>query len=210
MRSNLSHTPFFGEHLSQNKFQMILWHLHFDDHSSNPSPGLPNHDPLAWLCNVIKMAQYNFQRVYCPSVVVAVDESTCPFCGRVKFLQYNKSKPNKFHINLFMVSEKDTGYMISFSVYIGSNCNELVHRNATTDPNYSVTMKTVMGLLDAGNLLDMHRCVWFDNWLNSVELLLEMLAHSTYGAGTVRTSHKGLPKAVVGKSMKLKCFETVY
>ena len=78
------------------------------------------------------------------------------------------------------------------------------------DPTCSVTTKTVMGLLEAGNLLDMHRLVWFDNWFNSVEHLLEMLAHDTYGAGTVRAGHKGLPQAVVGKKIKLKCGETVY
>ena len=50
------------------------------------------------------------------------------------------------------------------------------------DLNCIVTTKTVMGLLDAGNLPDMYRNVWFDNWFNSVELILEMLTHSTCGA----------------------------
>ena len=139
---------------------------------------------------------------------MVVDESTCGFCGREKFLQYNKSKPNKFHIKLFMASEKQTGYMLTFSVYISSECNELVQRNAVLDPSSSITTKTVMGLLESGNLLDMHRRIWFDNWFNSVELL-EMLSRDTYGAGTVRTNRKDLPKAVVGKSVKLKCFESV-
>ena len=67
-----------------------------------------------------------------------------------------------------------------------------------------------MGLLEFGNLLDMHRQIWFDNRFNSVELLLEMLSRDTYGAGTVRTNRKDLPKAVVGKSAKLKYFESVY
>ena len=57
--------------------------------------------------------------------------------------------------------------------------------------------KTVMGLFDSGNLLDVDRHVWFDNWFNSVELLLEMLARDTYGSGAVRTNRKDLPKAVV-------------
>ena len=111
-----------------------------------------------------------------------------------------------------MVSEQETGYMSAFSVYTGSECNELVdlQRNATMDPSCSITTKTVMGLLDSGNLLDMHRCVWFDNWFNSVKLLLEMLARYTYGAGTVRTNRKDLPKAVVGKWVKLKKGESVH
>ena len=107
---------FFGKYLSHNKFETILWHLHFNDVSSNPAPGLPDHDPLAHLWNIISMAQYNFKPVYIPSADVAINESTCAFQGRVKFLQYNKSKPNKFHIKLFMVSEQETGYMSAFSV----------------------------------------------------------------------------------------------
>ena len=74
----------------------------------------------------------------------------------------------------------------------------------------NVTTKTLMGLLEARNLLDMYRCVWFDNWFSSVELLLEMLASDTCGAGTVRAGHKGLSQAVVGKKIKLKHGETVY
>ena len=35
-RATLSHTPFFGKYLSCNKFQTILWHLHFNDISGNP------------------------------------------------------------------------------------------------------------------------------------------------------------------------------
>ena len=62
-----------------------------------------------------------------------------------------------------MVFENDTGYMISFAVYTRSEYNELVQRNATMDPTCNVTTKTVMGLLEAGSLLDIHRHVWFDN-----------------------------------------------
>ena len=95
-------------------------------------------------------------------------------------------------------------------VYTGSESNKLVKRNATLDPSCSITTKTVMGLLEARNLLDVHRHVWFDNWFNSVELLEELLARDTYGVGTIRTNQKDLLKAVVGKTVKLKHFETVY
>ena len=144
------------------------------------------------------MAQDNFKRVYIPGIDVAVNESTCAFRGRVKFLQYYKSKPNKFHIKLFMASEKYMGYILSFSVYTGSESNELVKRNATLDLSCSITTKTVMGLLEAGNLLDVHRYVWFDNWFNLVECLEELLARDTYRVGTFRTNQKDLLKAVIG------------
>ena len=53
-----------------------------------------------------------------------------------------------------MVSEQQNGDMLAFSIYTGSKCNELVQRNATMDPSCSIITKTVMGLLDSGNLLD--------------------------------------------------------
>ena len=124
--------------LSHNKFQTVLWHLHFNDISRNP-PGCPGHDPLACLRNVISMVQDNFKHVYVCGADVSVDESMCGFCGRVKFLWYSKSKPNKFHIKLFMASEKQTGYMLTFSVYTGSECNELVQHSAVLDPSSSIT-----------------------------------------------------------------------
>ena len=62
-KNTLSHTPFCGKYLSRNKFQTILWHLHFNDVSSNPAPGLQGHYPLVCLRNIIAMAQYNFKHV---------------------------------------------------------------------------------------------------------------------------------------------------
>ena len=49
-----------------------------------------------------------------------------------------------------MVSEQQSGYMSAFPIYTGSECNELVQRNATMNPSCSITTKTVMGLLDSG------------------------------------------------------------
>ena len=39
-RATLSHTLSFGKYSSCNKFQTILWHLHFNDISGNPPPPL--------------------------------------------------------------------------------------------------------------------------------------------------------------------------
>ena len=93
----------FRKYSTRNKLQTILWNLHFNDVSSNPAAGLPGHDPLG---NIIAMPQYSFKHVCIPSADVTIDESPCAFQGRVEFLQHNKSKPNKFHIKLFMVSEQ--------------------------------------------------------------------------------------------------------
>ena len=208
--NQLISTPYFGKYLSRNKFQSILWNLHVNDNSRNPPPGCENHDPLGRVRNIISMAQKNFTDVYTPGCNVAVDESCLGYKGRVKFLCFNKNKPQKFHIRLFMVSEQDSGYIIAFSVYTGKNCKELKRINATLDPDASITTKTVMGLLQLGKLLDAHRRVWFDNYYTSCELLLELLARDTYAAGTCKSSRRGLPKAVAPKTIKLRKSESVF
>ena len=66
---------------------------------------------------------------------------TFPFlsAGRVRFLQFNPSKPNKFHFKLFMVSEHKTGYMCGFSVYTGKVANELLVENAVSTDKCTTT-----------------------------------------------------------------------
>ena len=58
-KNTLSHMPFFGKYLSRNKFQTILWHLHFNNVSA-----ILHLDykamTLAHLRNIIEIAQYNF------------------------------------------------------------------------------------------------------------------------------------------------------
>ena len=48
----------------------------------------------------------------------------------------------------------------------------------------------------------MDRHVWVDNRYKE-------LVCATYGPGAVRTNNTDFPKAVVGKTAKLKCFETI-
>ena len=171
----LSPTPFFGQYLGRNKFQDILWNLHVvADTSTNPPPGLPNHDPLAKVRLLVTMCQDNFKVTYKPAENISIDELMMAYKGQVKFLQYSKNKPNHFHIELFMVSEPDTGYICGFSMYTGRASNELLVHKSTVNSDCTVTTKTFMGLLQKCNLLDSHRTLYFDNWFNSPELLHEL------------------------------------
>ena len=94
-------------------------------------------------------------------------------------MQFNPSKPNKFHIKLFMVFEHKNGYMAGFSVYTGQVANELITENAVSSEECTTTTKTIMGLLQRIQLLDNHSSVYFDNWFNLPQLLDEMYQHKT-------------------------------
>ena len=78
-----------------------------------------NRDPLFLVRPMVDMMQRNFHTKYRPGKELSLDESTCPFKGRVHFRGYNPIKPNRFHIKLFMVSEPSIGYICGLEVYTG-------------------------------------------------------------------------------------------
>ena len=88
---SFSRTPFFGQCLGRNKFQDILWNLHLvADTSANPSPGLPNHNPLAKVWLLVTMCQVNFKLAYKPGENISIDESRLAYKGRGKFCSTQK------------------------------------------------------------------------------------------------------------------------
>ena len=82
--TTLSCTPFFGQYIGRNKFQDILWNLHVCNTTNNPTPGSPNHDPLAKVRPLLEMCQCNFHLRYTPGSTISLDESTMAFKGRVR------------------------------------------------------------------------------------------------------------------------------
>ena len=89
-RDSILNMPFFGHYMSRNHFQNILWNLHVSDpDETNPQKGEANHDPLFLVRPMVDMMQRNFHTKYRPGKELSLDESTCPFKGRVHFKCYN-------------------------------------------------------------------------------------------------------------------------
>ena len=85
--------PFFSHYMSRNHFQNILWNLHISDpDETNPQKGEANHGPLFLVRPMVDMMQRNFHTKYRPGKELSLDESTCPFKGRVHFKCYNPKK----------------------------------------------------------------------------------------------------------------------
>ena len=59
---------------------------------TNPQKGEINHDPLFLVRPMVDMMQRNFHTKYRPGKELSLDESTCPFKGRVHFKCYNPKK----------------------------------------------------------------------------------------------------------------------
>ena len=58
--NNYTKIPFFGKYMSRNRFQSILWNLHFNNDTQNPPARQPGHDPLCKIRTFVDMVQRNF------------------------------------------------------------------------------------------------------------------------------------------------------
>ena len=83
-RDNILNMPVFGHYMSRNYFQNILWNLHISDpDETNPPKGEADHDPLFLVRPMEDMMQRKFHTKYRPGKELSLDESMCPFKGRV-------------------------------------------------------------------------------------------------------------------------------
>ena len=147
-RDSILNMPLFGHYMSRNHFQNILWNLHISNPDmTNPPKGEANHDPLFLVRPVVDMMQRNFCTKYRQGKELSLDESMCPFKGRVHFKCYNPKKPKRFHIKLFMVSEPSTGYICGFEVYTGDAPGQSQGNAQDVQTQYSCWTWVIMFIL---------------------------------------------------------------
>ena len=119
-------TPFFGTYIRRNTFHAILSNLQFLDETLD----LPcNHlllDPLFKVRPLLDMMDRNFVQSYKCSLDLSFDEGCCPYKRRILFHCYNPSKPAKWHLKRFEVSNARTGYVVAFDIYTGKK-KHVVH-----------------------------------------------------------------------------------
>lgn len=197
-------TPFFGTYMSRNTFQGILSNFQVVNNEYDLPKNNPLHDPLFKVRPFMEMIKRKFQMSYRAGRDLSFDEGCCPFKGRVPFRCYNPSKPAKFHMKLFEVTDAKTGYILGFDVYTGKGKTECAKDARTLDPHCSQTTKVVMGLLDKCDLLDRGHHVYMDNYYTSPELFDEMHFRHTFACGTARAMRKGMPHSVTQKKFKKK------
>ena len=197
-------TPFFGTYMGRNTFQAILSNLQVSDSSADLPRNNPNHDKLFKVCPFVDMMDRTFLQSYKAGRDLNVDKGCCPYKGRVHFKCYNPSKPSKWHLKLFEVSDARTGYIVAFEIYCGKNSTRIVRDAEVLDPQCNTTTKTVMGLLQKGNLLGKGHHVYMDNYYSSPELFSELHYRETFACGTCRSNRKNMPKSVTKAKLKNK------
>ena len=204
-QERIVNTPWFGKYMSKNTFQLMMANLHINDNSKQPGSQSPLYDPLYKVRPLIDLTSKKFKEVYSPDSILAFDEGTCPWKGRLSFKVYNPSKPNRFHIKLYQTSESATGFIVAYDIYAGKKNPFSSERSSRTlDGTCTKTTKVVMGLLERSGVLDKGHKIYMDNYYTSPELFEELYYRYTFACGTCRKNRKGLPNGVSGAKLKKK------
>jgi len=142
-----------------------------------------------------------FRNAYIPGPEIAIDEGMVPWRGRLRFKQYIPSKPDKFGMKLYILSESASGYICDFNIYTGADFNpdpEAEEGEVTLGHSYGV----VMGLLRKSDLLNKGYTLYCDNYYSSPVLFDRLSAEDTSAVGTVRLNRREVPVALKTKCRK--------
>lgn len=179
--------------MARDRFLAILANFHISDNSSAVPYNQPGHDPLHKLRPFIGHLLIAFPASYYPHENITVDEGTCGFRGRIYFRVYNKNKPDKYGIKLYIVCDSLTGYVLKMEVYTGK----------TEDSSIIGLFRRILH-----DYLGKGHTVFMDRFYSSPAVFDFLWANNTKAVGTCMRNRKELPKTVVTK--KLKTNETVF
>lgn len=106
-----------------------------------------------------------------------IDEGTCGFRGRVHFRVYNKDKPDKCGMKIYMLCDAKTGYVVKMVPYVG----------------ISKTVETVVTELSAPFYGKWHT-IYMDRYFTSPTVVDLLWLNKTRVMGTVMPNRRGLPQ----------------
>ena len=173
------------------QYQFATRYLHFVNNDSLPPRDSPGYDRLGKVRPIIDQLSTSFAEQYQPGRDIAVDEAMLKFQGRSSLKQYLPMKPIKRGIKVWVLGDSSNGYFSRLEVYTGK-----VGDSTETGLGARV-VKTL-----TADLRDKNHHVFFDNFFNSFQLLLDLLDDGLYGCGTARSNRKGFPAEL--KNTKLK------
>ncbi|CAG4952090.1 unnamed protein product [Colias eurytheme] len=178
----LLHSTVFSNTMFRNRYCSILAMLSFCEAPAGTS-SVPR---LHKIKMMIDHARETFKTTFIPGKKMCIDESIVPFKGRLIIKQYLPKKRNRFGIKLFVLCDVETGYIVDFIVYCGSETE------IETVPNLGLSGSVVTELLK--DYYFCNRELYVDNWYSSPQLFIYLKERATYACGTVRSNRKGMPK----------------
>ena len=173
-------TPIFAELFTRDRFRALLTNLHFNDNQNDIAE-----DSLYKVRPVIDELKRKFYHCLNPCKNLCIDETLTLWKRRLHFKQYIPSKRHKFGIKIFALCDCETGFIMDFIVYTGSNT--ILNYQA----HLGVTGSIVITLLE--RFLNKGHSLFVDNYYSSPTLFEYLHQYKTGACGTVRKNRAGLP-----------------
>ena len=178
--SNLLQTPGVSSVMSQIQFEQIWRFLHLADNLQDDKT-----DKLFKVRHFVDLITAQFSDNYTLHQPVTIDEAMIPYKGRLSFKQYMKSKPTKWGIKVFVLSDATNGYIYRIQIYTGTGLESNV--------DVGLCSRVLLELMTG---LDGHH-LYTDNYHTSPEVYLELYKKGINCCGTVRTNRRGFPKELI-------------
>ena len=103
--------------MSLKRFQAIMKFLHFGD--TNTCAERRSIDKLALIRHIWDLFQEWCQVCYKPGAFLTIDEKLVPFRGWCSFCIYMKSKPDKYGIKVWVITNSELHYVLNSQVCLG-------------------------------------------------------------------------------------------
>lgn len=174
--------PLFRACMSRNRFSNIRRHLRFDD--KNTRSARRDRDKFAPFRDVWETINKNLLKHYIPGKTLTIDEQLVPFRGRVSFLQYIPSKPDKYGMKIFWICDSSNSYPLKGIPYLGQE-------GANRGKNLGQRIVEELCIpFERSN-----RIITFDNFFTSFELAQNLLKSGLMSVGTLRKNKTYIPPA---------------
>ncbi|XP_067126936.1 piggyBac transposable element-derived protein 4-like [Centruroides vittatus] len=168
--------------MSEKRFSFLIRALRFDDKATRNDRR--NTDKLAAVRDFFEKFVTNCQKNYCPSEYLTIDEMLEAFKGRCQFRQYIPSKPSKYGIKIFALTDSRTFYSSNLEVYAGMQPQG---QYFTSNSPKDVVLRLCKPVAGSG------RNITFDNWFTSYELALKLLDIKLTSVGTLKKNKREIP-----------------
>mgnify|MGYP003406709624 FL=1 len=184
------HIPFYGKIFRRERFFQIFWNIHLNENIPNPNL----RTRVLKVDNFLKYIENKFQKHYIPNKDISIDEAVIKFKGKISFITYNKNKPTKWGIRMYLLTDATNAYVYSILPYYGSLTTENLIR-----PELPASSRIVMHLYsrllhNLPNAKGYH--VFCDRYYSSVPLANELLKINCNFTGTINRNRKFIPKFI--------------
>ena len=174
----------FRATMSEKRFEVLKACLRFDDPLRRESG-----DRGAPVRQMINSYNNRLQALYTPGPHLTIDEMLIEFHGRVSFKQYIPSKPGKFGLKMYWITEAETAFPLQCILYTG---RDTISETAALE-NGGRIPALVINLLSP--YLDSGRNLTSDNWFTSKTLAERLVDRRTTLVGTVKSRSRFVPNA---------------